>query len=315
MRILYSAGSRKGSAYPLKYFVENCKYEVKVAAYLKSGFLMDTIDWVLDAIPLPGDNPFFRDSSAYKILLSDIDYYEPDLIICDNEPHIAEIAQSFGIKLWYCSPIYLSYASDFIFRKYEYRFRYPAKQLENLPDCAEKILVYSPFGDIVGAPALKQGFDWVQPYHYNISCAGEGKTAIIDNDGRTKVLRQILKSIPGLDINIFDSYSREYMEDLSKANWAFNTGYTTCISDTIYGGITKMCIAPYFQDEETLLNAELCRALNIGENLGQVELMEGFAIHEVEKSILSLSEKKYTLKNTRNKFLHELVEQGESLCI
>ncbi len=307
MKILYSAGDRIGAAYPLRGFVDNCKHEVKVAAYLKSGFLLNTIDWTLDAIPSINDNKFYRDSDAYKILLNDVDYYEPDLIICDNEFLLADIAVSFGIKLWCCSSLYLTNCFVRSHNFYKYFYKNIISQLERLSEHAEKSLVYSPFGDVVDCPKIKDNFEWVRPYHNLVLCEGEDKIAIINNDSRADVLRKILKSVPDVDINTHDSYSDTYMDQLKRSNWEFNIGYTTSISDAIYSGITKMCVAPYFQDVETLINAEICSELNIGDNVGQVELMESFAIQEIEKSIMSISEKKYSLKENKNKFLHELI--------
>lgn len=341
MKIFYSAENRLGADVQLYRFLQNLpkeKHQIKIAGYIKSTQSFSHIDWTLDALhnernyDMPGLLiSLFNHTNIPRVavkeaetLLEDVNEYNPDLIISDNEPISAHIAQSLNKKLWYCSPIHLldgiEWQQDQ--RRYMSTLDRWRRFLSRLPE-AEKIFVYAPYGDLKNAPPLKSGYEWITPYH----AIGNGDIknsciAIIKDKNRK--LAKILNTLPFkttvfsdergnyLQIKIEDINNIElYQNYLTNIRWFFTTGETTSyLADAIYNGAQNICIAPTIKDTEAVLNAVICRNWNVGTDLGQIELMELFASEQIEKT--------YHIRNSfgvavnRHGALHEKIEQ---LCM
>lgn len=336
IKILYSAGNRVGADSQLARFVLHNKYQLKIAAFIKSSRSFNHIDWTLDALyntwnsvkkqeltQLFGHSGIPNiDLNNAELLLEEIDNYNPDLIISDGEAIVAHIAQSLKIPLWYCSPLHLldgiewnlGQISSFSLLENTKKF------LNQLPP-AEKKLVYSPFGDIEMRPSLKEGYEWIQPYHLEIKNTELNNSAVgvIPDPERYSTLTRILNSVD-FEIALFSlfqenfsklitfSLKQELLEAfLSKSSWFFSTGETSFLADAFYAGISNIVISPNLKDAETILNAQLAFYYKIGSNVSQLELMGKFAVEEINYTFEKQQNRKFLSNQNRLK-LHEMIE-------
>lgn len=326
MKIIYSAGNRPGADILLYRFMQNNDHEVKTAAYIKSSESSINIDWTLDAIynKYTGCNRgklvdlFGRKNlpmmgfEEIGLLIDDVTEFKPDLIICDYEPILANIAKSLNIKLWYCSPVHL--LDGIIWQdgqmKHTGLLEVCRKNLPKLPE-PDKVLVHSPFGIIEGTE-LKNGYEWVMP-ESSIKYNENDKYGIcITNDSyRVSELSKILNCIPPFDLTLFSQHKYDlshlescllsnkdnYEKAISFASWVFCTGETSFITDALLAGVNRLSISPDLQDPEALLNATMVSLYNLGDNLGQVEYLERYSIETIEESYLKRFDKRYKIKN------------------
>jgi len=233
--------------------------------------------------------------------MEEISAFEPDLVICDFEPIVSNIASSLGLKLWYCSPVHLYDGIKWQYGQLRYNgiLAKTKQTLLRLPE-PEKKLVYSPFGDLAFGPSLKEGFEWVRPYHIlgekNQSTAS---VAVVNDLERLPILSKVLNCIPPFDLTLFTSFEyklshlecRDILDEenykfvLNNTKWLMLTGETSYLADAIYNGVQKIALAPNLDDPEELLNASLCRTTLIGDDLGQVEFLGKYAVETVQKSL------------------------------
>lgn len=340
MKILYSAGNRTGADQQLFRILPTLSdHQVKVAAHAKSSESLIHIDWTLDAlyhkfeIKQPQElTKLFGHLGAPKINLSpteilfqEVDDFGPDLIISDGEPVLAHIAQSLSIKLWYCSPLHL--LDGILWNRGDLKYLSlldATKKFLNALPPADKKFIYSPFGDLINPPKLRNGFQWIRPESNLLdnSEMDDQDIAIIQDKKRLTKLSKILNCLEP-NITLFsclclgNSFSQlktinldkrdKYQQYFSKANWVFTTGESSYIADAIYNKVGRICIAPSLSDPETLLNAICCRMLNLGDDLAQVELMDKFSVDEIEKSRNSPAVSKYFETSTAE-HLHQKVK-------
>jgi hypothetical protein len=254
-------------------------------------------------------------------LMEDIRDYEPDLIICDGEPIVSHIAKSLGIRLWYCSALHLLDGIEWSCGQMRYfsLLDKTRRVLGRLPE-AERTFVYSPFGDVGFRPTLKKGYEWIRPYYYDVGGTSnlEG-IAVIRDDDRISILSKILNCIPPFNFTLFSPFAynlshlesgnifdvEKYKVALSNCRWLFSTGETSFISDAIYNGVERLCIAPRLDDPEAMLNAILCKLYNIGDDVGQVEYMEQYSVDAVEASYNNKSVDYLNMQD--RKYLHEVI--------
>jgi uncharacterized protein (TIGR00661 family) len=338
MKILYAAGNRNGADLSLYRFLQHNSYEIKIAAYSHANNLLTHFDWTLDSLNHKYSETSTKNHEIFghkkvppvnsvelEKLIVDIDNFGPDLIINDFEPITAHMAESFGIPLWYCSPIHLVDGMHWLpgQKKYHSLMETVRRYLPRLPE-AERVLVYSPFGDLKNPPKLKQGYEWVSPYH--ISANDNEKTekiAVIKDASRISELSKILNCIPPFDLKLFSLYSYKlshvecgnfcdeevYGEFVGSSKWLFTTGETSFLSDALYNGVNRVCVAPSLLDQETLLNAMIIDWYGLGDDVAQVERLGKYSVEEIEKSINA--NKLRNIKLTKkNKYLHEIIEES-----
>ena len=221
MKILYSAGDRIGADIALKRFLEDCPYEVRVAAYIRSSGSMDHIDWTLDALTNKYRKWALRDLKALfgrrvppmdiggvKLLIKEIEEWGPDLVICDYEPIVSNIASLLGKRLWYCSPVHLLDGISWKYgdMRYYSKLDKAKKVLERLP-IGDRTFIYSPFGDIFGGPTIKEGYEWIRPYYYNVGGSDGGvRMAVIRDPDRISILSKILNCVPPFELTMFSPF-------------------------------------------------------------------------------------------------------------
>jgi len=342
MKIVYSTGNRIGGDIQLKRFLNHNKHDIKIASYLRSSGSLTHVDWILDACrhkytkglkrvfkKAQGQKPLTICKESGKLLLKEVSKYGPDLIISDGEPIMANIAAELGIKLWYCSPIHLW--DGIVWKSRVFQVEYFSllekhiKFIKRKFPKADRKFIYSPFGDIMDGPELREGYEWIRPYYHEVDKTNstEGIAVVRDPD-RISSLSKILNCIPPFNLTLFNPYFYNlshieceteldtYIAALSNCRWLFSTGETSYISDAIYNGINRICIAPNLDDPELLFNSFLCKRYDIGDDLGQVEYMKQYAIDEIERSYLRSDKLRYKLEIHDHSYLHEEIDSEES---
>jgi len=313
MRIIYVAGNRVGAGIQLSRFLNALpkEHEIKVAAYIKSSYDLPVIDWTLDALhynvkynksrEILGPNTLGVNYKILLSLISDIERFEPDLIIIDDEITLSNIAKKLNIKLWYCSPIllFLGIEKDF---KLNYRSKlfYLYKHLYSFPE-ADKVFIYSPFGDVNFRPHIKYGYNWISPYYIKQQQSNHDKNIAILNDPvRKPTLSNIIKYIDNVEV-----VNKDYAKELYGCNKVLSEGDTGSISDAIYNG-KNICSFPSLDDVEALLNSVLLEEYSIGKDLAQVELMDYYALETIEKALSRECSRDF-LSKQNTPFLHEVI--------
>ena len=310
MRIIYSAGNRRGANVQLFRFINkiSTNHNIKIAAYLNSSYSFSHIDWTLDSLHNKYSNKkisklkklinsnYFPIVSVIEaeLFLRDIDNFEPDLIICDGEQISALIAQALGIRLWYCSPLLLltAFSGLDVRIKYRYLLENIRKITGEMPD-AERYFIYSPFEILQDKLNIDKKYEWIKPYYYSKepNSTKNNILAVTPNPHRKNKIKKILNcsfdkfSLFSHDLEVNLNKRNKYKECLYNADWFFTTGETSYLSDAIYNNVKKICIAPDLTDMETLINASLIRAFNLGHEAAQIELMDKYSLDEITKSL------------------------------
>lgn len=333
MKILYSAGARIGADKQLIKLLENLPNDciIKICSYLNSSKLLSKVDFLLDSIEKSVsifsncDNkkivlPTSKQKN-FSLLLEEVEAFDPDLIICDYEVILAKIAKILKKELWYCSPLELFKGIN-----WEHKKRLTAnleivrKKIVNRPD-GERNIIYSPFGDISFRPLIKKNYEWVTPYHVKQEKNCDYKynyMGVVDDDVRAQKISNIFKFLPN-KIAFFSNLEKEhenidyfsnvkndlYKKVLYSCCKMFTTGDTNCVADAIYNN-KNICIAPSLKDPEALINSILVKENSIGVNLGQIELMNSFALNELNEALDKQNRNNF-LSKQNNPYLHERI--------
>lgn len=312
MKIVYSAGNRPGAIDQAIAFIANINNvcTVRIAAYVRNNESnLNRIDWTLNAC----DNQYDQNESIEQNIFQDIEKYKPDLIISDCEPIVANIANDLGIQLWYCSPLHLLNGVEWpkkSLKGYSEILNESRRLVRSLPS-AEKIFIYSPFGEFELSLRLRPGFEWIRPYSsekFDPTLESKSLLAILPDRSRIDSLSRIINSIP-IDSNIIESDNPEYYKQLQSCTDYFTTGETYYLTSAIVNN-KKIYISPNVKNTESILNGILVRMFNIGINIGQIDLMNPKLASEQLEMIL---EKNITfafpkLKLQCNKQLHERID-------
>lgn len=297
MKIVYSAGNRLGAGHQLNGFLEQTSHDVRVASYLESGRLLHFVDWTLDT----------NTSSNLENLRNDITHFEPDLILIDGEPIVANIGQSLSIPIVYCSPLHL--LDGVPWERGQLSYSAPLEILRTMLAAfpvGVKRLVYSPVGDIERSPSLREGFEWVRPYHFFVDGNSEvDQIMVVVEDSQR--FDAIVAATQGLKLNFqyFRKLDAVYEKALENCAYIFSTGETKHIADAVYNN-KSFCLLPNLKDPETVMNAIACSAFGLGLELGQLELMGKFSTSKIEESI---SKKINYTVTSQHKMLHERIDE------
>lgn len=298
MKILYSAGNRFGAGEELRRLLNDAPgVTLKTAAYASPSSNIAYVDWTLDALHNPAESHDSYDLiylfghkgiprisvPAAELLLEEISNYGPDLIICDGEPIVAHAAQTLNIKLWYASPLHLLNGIEWDFPTCHYKalLETTRKLLKRLPPSEETFIV-SPFG-FFDQFKLKKGFKWLSPSVTKLGTSEIESLFISSNPSRFNNLSKISNCL-NVTVENFTPADARYSE--LKASWYFTTGETSFIFDGIRMSAGRLAIAPDLNDPETLANAFLCHEVGLGDDLAQLELMDRYALYELERSQL-----------------------------
>jgi hypothetical protein len=303
MKIVYAADNRLGAAYQVADFIAHSFDEIRVAAYPKSGRFLTHIDWNLDAVK--------HDRKNLYLLQKDIEKYYPDLVIVDAEPIVATLASQIDLPIIYCSPLHLLDGLNWSrnSRNYSAIFTKIRQKLMKLPQGVVKF-IYSPWGDFSDSLCIKDGFEWLRPYHLenNFNDFNENilSLAIVDDPIRRQHFKDILEHC---NVSIFEDsiFSDSYQEHLCKIKYFLMDGQTRHLSDAIYNKKYPI-IFPDVTDGETLLNALLCCSLRVGKNLNQIELIGRAAAKEINQILSTNLDNEYFQRHS-HKQLHERINE------
>lgn len=325
MKILYAASENENAKIQLSRFlkaIEDKSYTIKIAAYKKSSPKVN-IDWTLDCLKnifKPEIMSF--DNDNFATYYEQVKYYQPDLVISDLEPYTSYVANLLGITLWQCSSSMVNFAltNDYkynlgVFKRYAYLFsKNPIhiQRLINVMDNSDRNLLYNHFGDSGAAPQIKDGFEWVRPYHHvgkdSIPCQHNVVAASLRSN---KKLLSLLKAYP--DSVYFteflgETYSdpilknlandAEYFCNLKNCNLYMCEGQTSFLADAFYNG-KHTAVLTNLEDPECVLNSTISENLNLSTS-----------IYQISEDLHSLMKKPILPSLKKNiKFLHERIEE------
>lgn len=307
MKIIYAAGPRKSSNTQLARIVPQLSlyHTLKTANYYPCSF---PTDWDLSQVRL---KKRYYQQDAYRIFLVDeIEKFEPDLIISDFDFIIPKIAISLKIPFWLCSPLYILDGVRWGRHSLKYLFSINAirKYSKTYLDEAQRVLIYSPFGNLSQQPPTREGYEWITPYHLPVNniVASNKTMAVIGNQERAPSLTPLLKNfVQETDIHLNPgSDDANYLHSLQNCSRGFTTGETGHLSDLFFSG-KSIYLSPSVNDLETTTNASALGALGVGYDVAQIELQELYAELELKK-ILDKDTKEYFLQNNEV-YLHQLL--------
>lgn len=325
MKILYAACENENAKIQLSRFLkatEDKPYTIKIAAYKKSSPKVN-IDWTLDCLKnIFKPDLVSLDNDNFVTYYEQVKYYNPDLIISDMEYYTSHIAGVLGVTLWQCSSSIVNLALvneekyDLgIFKRYAYLFsRNPlqAQRNINVLDNSNRILVYSHFGDTEVPPKIKNGFEWIRPYHQigkdSVPCRHNVVAASL---GGNKKLLSLLKAYS--DSVCFTEFlgetygdpilksvanEEEYFCNLKNSNLFMCEGQTSFLADAFYNG-KHTAVLTNLEDPECVLNGTISEKLNLSTS-----------IYQTSEDLHPLMEKRVLPSLKENiKFLHERIEE------
>lgn len=339
MRILYSAGNRVGANSQLLRFLAALPstHEVKIAAFVKSSHSLIHIDWTLDSLY---NNALHRRHSRVvqkllgnlkaplvnlkntEVFIKEAKDFCPDLVISDGDSVSSFVARTIGAKLWHCSPVNALMGIDWDYNvlKYKSFMVIEYDRLFKLPD-PDRNLIYSPFGDVKFRPHLKNGYEWVRPYYIKSTPSNKNyKNVFVINEferfaALTRLINVLSEKVALVspyteefnNIDRFlDSDIKTYSELLFNCEKVFTTGETSYIADALYNN-KNVCVAPTLTDIETIINSSLIKEYSLGMDLGQVELMETYALDRIEEGLNCPNNENFMSKQDLP-YLHELIK-------
>lgn len=280
LKILYAAGNNAGSKIQLWRFFQIMKdspYQIKYAAHTKSSPNIN-IDWTLDALLDPSKpESLSLETDNVHIYYEQIKNYNPDLVISDLDYFTSYIANILNITLWQCSSLLMNFA---ITHKSKYNAGLSNQYIHLLKqdsDNYQKIIniihnsnenyVYSHFGDADNPPKLKDGFNWIRPYHIvgkpNKPCEHSAIAALLNNNNK------IISALNKQDSVVFSEFPYEYHNNITmKSIWnstdyycnIYNSplymceGYMSFLADGFYNG-KKSVLIPNYNDLECITSS------------------------------------------------------------
>lgn len=293
MKILYAAANREGSLLQLFRFLLAIKdklHTIKVAAYKKSTPNVP-IDWNLDALQniFEPDHISFNNDNL-RLYLSQVEYFNPDLIISDLEPFTSYVALLLNKKLWHVSPSLLYYATPHaekiqlsIYKSYGYLFNKNIKmqqQIKNHIFNADKNFIYSHLGDTNLIPNIPTNFEWIRPFYTtgkdSKACQHNLVAGVIKNDKSTinfiKHYEDAVIFTPFLDetyrdVVLKDVYNlTEFGCNIKNCNLFVSVGHADFLADAYYNR-KYVFILPNFKEPECIINALYAERFNLGKIL------------------------------------------------
>jgi len=325
MKILYAASENENAKIQLSRFlkaIEDKPYTIKIAAYKKSSPKIN-VDWTLDCLKnIFKPDLVSLDNDNFVTYFEQVKYYKPDLIISDMEYYTSHIASVLGTTLWQCSSSIVNLALENeekydlgIFKRYAFLFNRNPLQAQrhiNILDVSDRVFVYSHFGDSELPPQIKEGFEWIRPYHHvgkaSIPCQHNVVAATLGSNKKLlSLLRKYSDSVCFTEF-LGETYSdpilktlsneEEYFCNLKNSNLFMNEGQTSFLADAFYNG-KHAAVLTNLEDPECVLNSTISEKLNLSTSIYQVSE----DLHPLMgKSVLP------SLKGNI-KFLHERIEE------
>lgn len=322
MKILYAASNNQNAKIQLSRFLNavGSNHQIKIAAYKKSSPSGANIDWTLDAliniyrpelISLHNDN--------LNIYYDQIKDFNPDVVISDLEYFTSYVANDLNITQVQCSSSMINFALE---KKYNLKlFKLYAHSLNREPlhtqrtvnvlDNSNCNFIYSHFGDMEDAPAIKEGFEWIRPYHQAakeyIPCEHYVTAGLT---GSNKRVLDVLKKYPDSVVFVegcHEQYENLLVKDIRIADEYYcnlrNSAIFVCqgqasfLADAFYNGRFSL-IYPDYEDAESITHSHLSNELKSGHIVSYSDDIAPFANMKVEPRY-----------SDSIKYLHERIEE------
>src|SRR5579885_504008 len=324
LKILYAASNHSGAKIKLARFMkamEGKPYIVKVAAYKKSSPQIN-IDWTLDCLlNIYKPEHISLDNDNFAIYLEQVKYFAPDLIISDLEYFTSQVANILNITLWQCSSSMLNFALSHedkynlgVFKHYSYILnKNPVytQRTVNLIDNSNCNFVYSHLGDMLDPPSLKEGFEWIRPYHSigkpAVPCQHNIVAATLDSNKRIIDLLKRHSDSVLFSSFLDEEYSNLLMKDIgNEAEYACNLknshlfvceGQTSFLADAFYNQKYSV-ILTNLKEAECILNSAYSERMKLGTAIYKNVDLDNFRDNQVSNQF-----------NDRSIFLHERIEE------
>lgn len=290
MRILYAASNNINAKVQLSRFLSAMKgstHTIKVAAYKKSSPRNQSIDWTLDCLLNLYQPEFINlNNDNLPIYFEQVKYYSPDLIISDLEYFTSYIANVLNITIWQCSSSLITFAlrqndkyNLGLFKRYAYsveRDERHHQRLVNILDNSDGNFVYSHFGDTQEPPQLRNGFQWIRPYHQigksTIPCRHHIVAGLQHNN--KKILAELKKYSDSVVFTHFvqENYPNILLKDIENQEEYFCNiknsplfvcqGQTSFLADAFYNGRYSL-VYPDYWDAEAVVNSHVSSYLKL----------------------------------------------------
>lgn len=299
LKILYAAGNNANAGIQLSRFlkaIEDKSYIVKIAAYKNSFPYNQNVDWTLDCLQNMFKPDYFSidDNENLQTYYQQVKYYAPDLVISDLEHFTSYIANLLDITLWQCSSSIINYALPTkqkynlgLFKRHAYTLNknpITVQRTSNILDNSNWNGVYSHFGDSNLPPTLKEGYEWIRPYHQigksTIPCQHNIVAALLKND--KKILAALQHNFDSVVFTNFPyeqyhnlllkslSNQEEYYCNLRGCNFFVCEGQTSFLADAFYNGKFS-AIFTDFKDPECIINSEISNSMKLSTCVYQTE--------------------------------------------
>lgn len=325
MKILYAASNNLNAKIQLSRFLKAMRgsnHQIKIAAYKTSSPKNTNIDWTLDAlINIYRPDLFSLNNDNLSIYFEQLKSFEPDLVISDLEYYTSYVANELDVTLWQCSSSIINHA---LVGKEKYNlglFKYQAHTLNrdpvhvqravNVLDNSNCNFVYSHYGDMESPPVLREGFEWIRPYHQvaknSVPCQHYVTAAL---SGRNKRIVDVLKKYP--DSVAFIENGQEYYrnvqakdirnEDEYYCNLKNSTificqGQTSFLADAFYNSKYSLTY-PDFDNVESIINSQLTQKFEVGRIMSYSDDISSFESFKVQPAY-----------SDSIKYLHERIEE------
>ena len=326
LKILYAAGNNQNASIQLERFlqaVQGKPYTVKIAAYKQSSPKGVSVDWTLDCLlnMFKPEYVTIEDNDNLQIYYQQIKYFNPDLIISDLEYFTSYIANVLNVTLWQCSSSIINYAlvnkqkyNLGLFKHHAYTFNknpLAVQRTINILDNSNVCYVYSHFGDAAISLSLKEGYEWIRPYHEigksTIPCQHNIVAGLLKNNKR--ILNILQHSFDSVAFSNFPyeqyenillkplSNREEYFCNLRNCNLFICEGQTSFLADAFYNG-KHTAVFTDFKDSECIINSYMSSNLGLSTQVHSLEDLKNIQPKQVEPSY-----------NPGIKYLHEKIEE------
>lgn len=322
MKILYAASNNQNAKIQLSRFLNAVgdKHQIKIAAYKKSSPKGVNIDWTLDALlNIYRPDLLSLHNDNLNIYHEQVKSFDPDVVISDLEYFTSYVANDLNVTQVQCSSSMINFALE---KKYNLKlFKYYAHSLNRDTMHTQRIVnvlensncnfVYSHFGDMDVPPELKEGFEWVRPYHQvakdYIPCQHFITAGL---SGSHKRVLDVLKKYPDSVVFMEDCHEEhanllvkdirivdEYYCNLKNSAIFVCQGQASFLADAFYNGKFSL-IYPDYEDAESITHSHLADYLGSGHVISNSDDMSPFEDYKV---IPRYSESL--------KYLHERIEE------
>ena len=291
LKVLYAAGNNQNARIQLQRFlkaIEGKPYQIKIAAYKQSSPQGINVDWTLDCLcnMFKPEHILLEDNDNLQTYYQQVKYFNPDLVISDLEYYTSYIANLLDVTLWQCSSSIINFALTTkqkynlgLFKRHAYTLNKSSRHNQrsiNVLDNSNWNGVYSHFGDSRLPPTLKEGYEWVRPYHEvgksTVPCQHNMVAGLLKNN--KKILAALQRNFDSVAFTNFPheryqnlllkslSNQEEYFCNLQGCNLFVCEGQTSFLADAFYNG-KYSAIFTDVKDMECIINSEVSSHLKL----------------------------------------------------